>query len=139
MEAIGTIEDYRDDDQMKELLRRMPDEVVASFSLAQLHGLKAAIATRQWGKHRIDIRGSVPVWRHRYYFAMFAGRNRREMTAEEKAIDNAFALLVFSAFLSFCAVCGLVTLYLIKSALGIDIFDNYSFGLWTCVQQNVLS
>ena len=138
MQAIGTYEDYAEDAQMRELLQRMPDDVATSFSLEQLHGLKSAIATRQWGKHKVDIRGSLPIIRHRYYFALVAGRNRREMTAEEKALDNAFALVVFVAFLSFCMVCGLVTLYLIKSALGIDLFDGYSFGLWTCVQQNVL-
>ncbi|MBM4205112.1 MAG: hypothetical protein FJ194_13330 [Gammaproteobacteria bacterium] len=69
---------------------------------------------------------------------MLAGRNRRDMSAQEKAIDNAFALVLFLGFLSFCVVCSFVTLYLIKSALGIDIFSAHSFGLWTCVQQNVL-
>ena len=138
MEAIGTLADYQQDDQVQELLRRMPEQVADSFSVEQLHALKSVIATRQWGKHRLDIRGSVPILRHRYYFAVVAGRNRREMTAQEKALDNAFALVVFVAFISFCMVCGLVTLYLIKSALGINLFEGYSFGLWTCVQQNVL-
>ncbi len=138
MEALGTLEDYQQDDQMQELLRRMPEGVAATFSLAQLHGLKSAIATRQWGKHRLDVRGSIPIGKHRYYFALFAGRNRREMTAEEKLLDNMFALVVFVAFVSFCMVCGFVMLYLVKSALGIDLFDNYSLGLWSCVQNNVL-
>ena len=138
MEATATLSDYQEDDQLQELLQRMPDDVASSFSLEQLHGLKSAIATRQWGKHRVDIRGSVPLIRHRYYFAVVAGRNRREMTSQEKFLDNVFALFVFSAFMLFCMACGAVALYLIKSALGIDIFSDYSFGLWTCVQEHVL-
>ena len=90
------------------------------------------------GTHPLDIRGSVPIGRHRYFFAVLAGRNRRDMSAQERAFDNAFALVVLLAFLSFCAVCGFVTLYLIKSAFGIDIFADYSLGLWTCVQNNLL-
>ena len=121
---------------MQELLRRMPDEVARSFSVRQLQGLKSAISARQLGRHPVDIRGSVPVIRHRYYFAVLAGRNRREMTAEEKAIDNMFAVIVLLAFLCFCMACGLVTLYLIKSALGIDVFDSFSFGLWGCVKSS---
>lgn len=38
---------------------------------------------------------------------MLAGRNRRDMSAQEKAIDNAFALVLFLGFLSFCVVCSL--------------------------------
>ena len=138
MGAVLTLEDYQSDEQVQDILQRMPDEVARSFSLEQLRGLKSAIATRQWGQHPIDVRGSVPLIRHRYYFALVCGRNRREMTAEEKAVDNLFALIVFAAFLCFCMVSGLVTLYLIKSALGIDLFSDYSFGLWTCVQNHVL-
>jgi len=126
------------DAQIRDLLRRMPAAVARTFSNAQLQAMQDAVATRQWGRHPLDIRGSVPIGRHRYFFAVLAGRNRRDMTAQEKAFDNAFALLVLLAFLSFCAVCGFVTLYLVKSALGIDIFADYSFGLWACVQDNVL-
>lgn len=124
--------------QVRDLLRRMPADVARTFTTPQLQAMQDAVATRQWGRHPLDIRGSVPMGRHRYFFAVLAGRNRRDMSAQEKAIDNAFALVVLLAFLSFCAVCGFVTLYLLKSALGIDIFADYSLGLWTCVQDNVL-
>lgn len=124
--------------QIRDLLQRMPAAVARTFTQTQLQALETAVATRQWGRHPIDIRGSIPWGKHRYFFAMLAGRNRRDMSAQEKALDNAFAILLFLGFLSFCAVCGFVTLYLIKSALGIDIFADYSLGLWTCVQENVL-
>jgi len=126
------------DGQIRDLLRRMPAAVARTFTQAQLQAMQEAVATRQWGRHPLDIRGSVPIGRHRYFFAVLAGRNRRDMSAQEKAFDNAFALVILLAFLSFCAACGFVTLYLIKSALGIDIFADYSLGLWTCVQNNVL-
>lgn len=124
--------------QIRDLLQRMPASIARTFTQTQLQALETAVATRQWGRHPIDIRGSIPWGSHRYFFAMLAGRNRRDMSEQEKALDNAFAILLFLGFLSFCAVCGFVTLYLIKSALGIDIFADYSLGLWTCVQQNVL-
>jgi hypothetical protein len=124
--------------QIADLLRRMPAAVARTFTREQLAALEDAVATRTWGRHPLDIRGSIPWGKHRYFFAMLAGRNRRDMSAQEKALDNAFAILLFSGFLSFCAVCGFVALYLIKSALDIDIFADYSLGLWTCVQQNVL-
>ena len=124
--------------QIRDLLQRMPAAVARTFTQVQLQALETAVATRQWGRHPLDIRGSIPWGKHRYFFAMLAGRNRRDMSAQEKALDNAFAILLFLAFLSFCAVCGFVTLYLVKSALGIDIFADYSLGLWSCVQQNVL-
>ncbi len=126
------------DAQIRDLLRRMPAVIARTFTTAQLQAMQDAVATRQWGRHPLDIRGSVPIGRHRYFFAVLAGRNRRDMTAQEKAFDNAFALVVLLAFLSFCAVCGFVSLYLLKSALGIDIFADYSLGLWSCVQNNVL-
>jgi len=124
--------------QIRELLQRMPAAVARTFTQAQLAALETAVATRKWGRHPVDIRGSVPLGRHRYFFAMLAGRNRRDMSAQEKALDNAFALLFFAAFLAFCMASGFVTLYLIKSAIGIDLFADYHFGLWTCVQENVL-
>lgn len=126
------------DAQIRDLLRRMPAAVARTFTTAQLNAMQDAVATRQWGRHPLDIRGSVPIGRHRYFFAVLAGRNRRDMSAQERAFDNAFALVVLLAFLSFCAVCGFVSLYLLKSALGIDIFADYSLGLWSCVQNNVL-
>ena len=126
------------DPQVRDLLRRMPADVAGTFTTQQLQAMQDAVATRQWGRHRLDIRGSVPIGRHRYFFAVLAGRNRRDMSAQEKAIDNAFALVVLLAFLSFCVLCGFVILYLLKSALGIDIFADYSLGLWTCLHDNVL-
>ncbi len=124
--------------QIRDLLQRMPAAVARTFTQAQREALQTAVATRQWGRHPIDVRDSIPWGKHRYFFAMLAGRNRRDMSAQEKALDNVFAILLFLGFLTFCATCGFVMLYLIKSALGIDIFSGYSLGLWTCVQQNVL-
>ncbi|MCP5179725.1 MAG: 3-phosphoshikimate 1-carboxyvinyltransferase [Pseudomonadales bacterium] len=124
--------------QIRDLLRRMPADVARTFTTTQLEAMHDAIATRKWGRHPLDIRGSVPFGAHRYFFAILAGRNRRDMSQREKLVDNLFAIAFFLAFVGFCMVTGFVTLYLIKSAVGIDIFDNWHFGLWTCVQENVL-
>lgn len=38
---------------------------------------------------------------------------------------------VLAVILLACGLVGLLLLYLLKSALGIDIFPDYSFGVWT--------
>ena len=126
------------DQPVRELLRRMPASVARTFTSEQLEALGIAVASRGWGRHPLDIRGSVPIGRHRYFFAMFAGRNRRDMSPQEKTLDNLLAVLMLTAFLAFCVVTGCIGLYLLKSALGIDLFADYSLGLWGCVQTHVL-
>ncbi|MBM4205111.1 MAG: hypothetical protein FJ194_13325 [Gammaproteobacteria bacterium] len=46
--------------QIADLLRRMPAAVARTFTQEQLTALKSAVATRSWGRHPLDIRGSIP-------------------------------------------------------------------------------
>lgn len=109
------------------LLNRMPKHVQASFSDEQLSHLKVAIGARQWGKHALDCRGVIKFFKYRYYFVILAGRNRRELSlAEKKASRVAQAIVVtISLFIV------LLMLYLIKSVLGINVFEGFSFGIWS--------
>lgn len=109
------------------LLNRMPKHVQASFTDEQLSHLKVAIGARQWGKHTLDCRGVVRFFKYRYYFVLLAGRNRRQLSqAEKKASRVAQAIVVtISLFVI------LLILYLIKSVLGINVFEGFSFGIWS--------
>ena len=120
------------------LLKRVPEDIKDSFSQAQIDALKVAFGARKWGKHPVDIRGTLKLWTWRYYFVILMGRNRRELSrAEQKtaALVQAFFLILF---LSFSTLLGLLVLYLIKSAAGIDLFPGYSLGIWGWFKTNIL-
>ena len=117
----------KQDPSIRNLLNRMPEEVQQSFTEEQLSHLKIAIGARQWGVHAVDCRGVVRLFKYRYYFVLLAGRNRRQLSATEKkasAIAQA-TLVTFGFFIV------LLFIYLLKSALGINLFEGFSLGIWT--------
>lgn len=110
----------------------MPKEIVDSFTDAQLNHLHAALGVRSWKKHSVDVRASfaIPFTRVRLYYVFLVGKNRRELSRREARISAFTSALMVTVFLSSCALLGLLTLYLIKSALGINLIDGYSTGIW---------
>ena len=58
------------------------------------------------------------------------GRNYRNITRQEQ-LFSAFAVAIFFTLLiTFSVLLGILVLYLIKSALGIDLIEGFSFGVW---------
>lgn len=110
----------------------MPKDVAASFSEEQLTHLLTAVGSRSWGKHKIDFRGTfkLPFYRWRFYYVFLAGKNYRELSRKEKNLSIFITTVISTLFLIFSATLGLLVLYLIKSALGIDLFPNFSLGIW---------
>ncbi|WP_438864509.1 3-phosphoshikimate 1-carboxyvinyltransferase [Neptunicella sp.] len=119
-----------DDPEIQNLLARMPKDMRGSFSDKQLSCLKAALASRQWGKHKIDVRGTLSWFSSRYYFVLLAGKNRRELSQREQGVSRFIKATFISAFILFSWLFGLLSLYLLKSALGINLIDDFSFGIW---------
>lgn len=117
---------------LKQLLSRMPDEIAASFSEKQLAHLVTAIGARKWGKHNIDLRGTfrLPFVKRRFYYVLLFGRNYRQLSRQEKQLSALATALITTLFIVLCSLLGLVLLYLIKSALGIDLIEGYSLGIW---------
>ena len=113
------------------LKERLPEELRESFTEEQLEALKLAFGTRSWGKHSVDLRGTVKFWHRRYYFVFLAGRNYRQLSRLEQELSLLGKATVLAVILLACGLAGLLLLYLLKSALGIDIFPDYSFGVWT--------
>ncbi|SFG64152.1 3-phosphoshikimate 1-carboxyvinyltransferase [Neptunomonas qingdaonensis] len=109
---------------------RLPEDLKESFTQEQLAALKIAFGARKWGQHPVDLRGTLKFWRWRYYFVFLAGRNKRDLSRREQDLSRIATAFAVASFLLFATIVGLIVLYLIKSALGIDIFPNYSLGLW---------
>ena len=117
---------------IKKLLSRMPEEVANSFTDEQLTHLLTAVGSRGWGKHKVDFRGTfkLPFYQWRYYYVILAGRNYRELSRQEKRTSLLITAILSSVFIFFSVSLGLLVLYLIKSALGIDLFPGFSLGIW---------
>ncbi|WP_350645806.1 3-phosphoshikimate 1-carboxyvinyltransferase, partial [Pseudoalteromonas sp. G24-MNA-CIBAN-0072] len=86
---------------------------------------------RQWGNHTVDCRGVVKLFKYRYYYVFLAGRNRRELSAKELKLAKLAQALVLSSIVTIIILLILLLSYLVKSALGIDVFAGYSFGVWS--------
>lgn len=112
------------------LKQRLPDHLRESFSAEQLQALRGVFGKRSWVRHRIDLRGTFSFWRSHYYFAIIAGRNKRNLTRPQQDLSLAGRAAVATGFLLFSTLLGLLVLYVLKSALGINLFPGFSLGLW---------
>ncbi|MCQ8876513.1 3-phosphoshikimate 1-carboxyvinyltransferase [Pseudoalteromonas shioyasakiensis] len=111
-------------------MKKMPSKIQSSFTDEQLQHLKLAIGAREWGKHKVDFRRVIHLFKYRYYFVFLAGRNRRRLTDEQKKAVI-FGRATSASVVFFCLfLLILVTFYLFKSAIGVDLFPGFSVGLW---------
>ncbi|WP_234086650.1 hypothetical protein [Azonexus sp. R2A61] len=131
-------DDVRDDFFVKNLLEKLPSDSRGSFSADQLLALKVAFGGRAWGVHAVDLRWTLKIWRWHYYFVVLAGRNRRELSRREREIARVAMVLSLAIFLVFSALLGLLMLYLVKSAFGINLFPGFSLGIWGWFQESIL-
>tara|TARA_Y100000034_G_C6858135_1_gene390248 strand:+ start:325 stop:738 length:414 start_codon:yes stop_codon:yes gene_type:complete len=132
------IDDIHQDPVITRLLEKMPKKVASSFNEEQLSHLRNAIGAREWGKHKLDVRGTVKFFKWRYYYVILAGRNRRSLSEKEVKVARVLTASIVSTFITFAVLLGLIVIYLIKSALGINLIDGWSLGLWTWFKANVL-
>ena len=126
------------DPVITKLLDKVPADMRGSFTDEQLVALKVALGGRTWGAHAVDARWTLKWWRWQYYFVVLAGRNRRVLTDREVRIQRFSMALFLTVFLLFAAAVGILVLYLIKSALGIDLIPGYSFGVWDWFKEEFL-
>ena len=122
----------KDDPKVRNALNSMPTDCANSFTEPQLHAIRVALIQNRWQKHFVDNRGTffIPFVGWRFYYVLLVGRNRRALSRQEKKLTlTAFILCVLS-FLIISLLLGLLLLYLLKSALGIDLFKDTSLGIW---------
>lgn len=132
------IDDIHQDPVITRLLEKMPKKVANSFDEEQLSHLRNAIGAREWGKHKVDVRGTVKFFKWRYYYVILAGRNRRSLSEKEVKMARLVTASIIATFITFAVLLGLVVIYLVKSALGINLIDGWSLGLWDWFKANVL-
>ena len=132
------IDDIHQDPVITRLLEKMPKKVASSFNEEQLSHLRNAIGAREWGKHKLDVRGTVKFFKWRYYYVILAGRNRRSLSEKEVRVARVLTASIIAIFITFAVLLGLIIIYLVKSALGINLIDGWSLGLWTWFKANIL-
>ncbi|WP_415897568.1 3-phosphoshikimate 1-carboxyvinyltransferase [Neptuniibacter sp. QD57_21] len=120
------------------LMQRLPADIQDSFTQEQLNALKVAFGARKWGKHPIDIRGTINIWTWRYYFVFLLGRNRRSLSRRERQINLMVKTALTFTFILFSTLLGLLIIYLVKSAAGIDLFPGFSLGIWGWFKETFL-
>ncbi|MGK0445612.1 MAG: hypothetical protein ACJA1U_002559 [Bermanella sp.] len=120
------------------LLQRLPGDMQDSFTDEQIAALKVAFGARKWGKHPIDLRGTINIWSWRYYFVFLMGRNQRSLSRRERRISLMIKTFCLFLFLAFSTLMGLLVLYLAKSAAGIDLFPGFSLGIWGWFKETFL-
>lgn len=131
--AINSIDKHPTrDPAIQRLLARMPDSVSESFSTEQLFGLQEAIGSRGGRIHSIDVRPTLklPFLPWSFYVVFLVGRNRRALTTQEKYMAALMLLAFAMSFVLGLSILALLLLYLLKSALGINLFEGYSLGIW---------
>lgn len=120
------------DPAVKRFINAMPESAANSLSFEQLLAIQHALIRRGAARHKLDMRFTLklPFVPFSFYLVLLGGRNRRNLTAKEQAIAALMLLLLITIGLTVIILTGLVFLYLLKSALGINVFEDYSLGLW---------
>jgi len=126
--------DINKDPTIKSLLSRLPTELRDTFSDEQLEGLKVAIGNREWKTHPVDIRTTFGLFGKRYYMVFVAGKSRRSSGRLQKMIFRKAEVLFISFIIMLLIIAGTFFLYLLKSAMGLDMVSGESLGIWDWVQ-----
>lgn len=129
----------KDDVFIQEFLQKLSVEQQQSFSDEQLEAVKLAFGARTWGIHALDVRGTFKIFRWRYYYVFLAGRNKRSLNRFEEKTFRMMELLFLTLFVVISALFGLLLLYLVKSAMGIDLIPGFSLGIWGWFKEAFLS
>ena len=69
---------------------------------------------------------------------LLAGRNRRTLSDRERKVQRLGVAVFLTAFLLVFTAVDLMVLYLVKSALGIDLLPGFSLGVWGWFQDEGL-
>ena len=91
---------------------------------------KAVLAITLGARHKVDIRRSFPFFGKRFYLVFLLGRDLRQQHRQESTLSRILLTFLLLIAVLFVTSCILLTLYMIKSALVIDIFHNFHVGIW---------
>ncbi len=134
--------DDGDEAFFERLFSMLPSDVARSFNDAQLKAISCAFATRRWRDHAVELRWLLPLLGRSYYLVLLAGAERRSRQRRLRdrllhpiiAIGNGiFAAVFFTGIL----LSVLVSLYIFKTFLGIDLFPDFSLGVMPIIEQQL--
>jgi hypothetical protein len=114
------------------VMSNIPLEQRLTFTALQLRWLAIAMTPRQ-GSHIIEYRTSIPyLFGQRFYLTIFFGRERRNLARllaegqlNAKRIAALYGLCAGMGAIVFATIF-VITVYITKSAIGIDVFDGPS-------------
>ncbi len=116
-------------------LSRVPRVIRESLTDEQYQAIRISLIARDIdSRHSIDIRLTIPLFFHSYYFVFFAGRDRRAsryiLENERWALIPSPIRMGFHYMVSFAislVVLGLafIAAYKLKQLMGIDLFPNF--------------
>ncbi|WP_223292894.1 hypothetical protein [Shewanella eurypsychrophilus] len=130
--SLGVPTKIRQDPVIIKLLKNLPKGLANTYTDEQLQGMRIAVGDGTWGKHFIDNRGTFafPFVPWRFYYVFLLGKNRRAYTRREKHASMLMFVGLMFGFIIISILFGLLTLYILKSALGIDLLEGTSLGIW---------
>ncbi|HNA29113.1 MAG TPA: hypothetical protein PK437_03600 [Thiobacillaceae bacterium] len=121
------------------MLANIDPKVRASLTDEQVQAIGRALATRHGkGAHLLDTRGLIKTYFATYYYVLQFGRDRRmgrrrtdyERGMKARMLGN---VIFFLMAISPLILLGLVGLYFLKAALGVDLIPDFHtpslFGL----------
>lgn len=118
--------------QIRDLILSLPPDVVDQLTTDDLQRFIVALG-RPTANHLIDYRLSLPIGYRRFYIRFLCGRERRKISriiAEGQAnpwLVLAAMALLFWFMMTVTLALIVVGVYLLKTVLGIDLFDGPSF------------
>ncbi|WP_153448818.1 hypothetical protein [Vibrio algicola] len=122
------------------VFKAIPDEVCQSFDSQQREAIERSIAINNAvSNHIIDFRPVIKLGRWRYYVVFLFGKDRRKNSRRSTSLSLFIKTLLILSFFLFLFAAAVLIMYLIKSALGIDIFSHFSFGVWDYFKAHFLS
>lgn len=109
----------------------LDEQIAEELTPEQKAGVENAIlASTLAARHQIDIRRSFPFFSKRFYLVFLFGRDLRRQHRQESTLSRILLTFLLLIVVLFVTCCILLTLYMIKSALGIDVFQNFHVGIW---------
>lgn len=116
----------------EDYLQRLDPDLLASFDVEQLHAIRSLLAAAipKPSPKIVDLRFGVDLVISRFYVVLFVGKDRRKqprfyVSESVSRIGNAIAAVLMLLSLNLLiSLFVLIFVYLIKSALGIDLFPQ---------------
>ncbi|MCC2098774.1 MAG: hypothetical protein KDJ29_17920 [Hyphomicrobiales bacterium] len=134
--APGHAPEDDEDTELAAAVQRLPADIRAALSPAQLRRLSTLIAPYS-AEHEASYQVSTALGRSRYYFAVFFGKEKRSdarLNREGKkrsfgglVVRFAMTVWLLSSALLVLLLMGVFALYAAKSVLGIDVFEGHFF------------